>query len=140
MRTHSTINIFAPARPDARITATRPSISWSKSNRRQRKKKRIAMLQQAGKYIMDEALFIPLYNLADIYGMAKNLDWKTGRMKDDGAGHEDQVNLHIVLDAGMRNESHRRQITRMRRKNFGRRDFLKRGALAGLSAAFGGSL
>jgi hypothetical protein len=25
---------------------------------------------------MDEALFIPLYNLADIYGVARNLDWK----------------------------------------------------------------
>ena len=40
-------------------------------------KKRIALLQQAGKHIMDEALFIPLYNLADIYGAAKNLEWKT---------------------------------------------------------------
>ena len=34
------------------------------------------MLQQAGKFIMDEALFVPLYNLADIYGAAKNLAWK----------------------------------------------------------------
>ena len=40
-------------------------------------KKRVALLQQAGKLIMDEALFIPLYNLADIYGTAKNLEWKT---------------------------------------------------------------
>lgn len=40
-------------------------------------KKRIALLQQAGKHIMDEALFIPLYNLADIYGAAKYLEWKT---------------------------------------------------------------
>lgn len=39
-------------------------------------KKRTQILQQAGKFIMDEALFIPLYNLADIYGVAKNLDWK----------------------------------------------------------------
>jgi ABC-type transport system substrate-binding protein len=38
-------------------------------------KKRIAILQQAGKLIMDEALFIPLYNLADIYGSARNLIW-----------------------------------------------------------------
>ncbi|MGH7874787.1 MAG: ABC transporter substrate-binding protein, partial [Candidatus Binatia bacterium] len=30
-------------------------------------KKRIAILQKAGKMIMDEATFIPLYNLADIY-------------------------------------------------------------------------
>lgn len=26
--------------------------------------------------IMDEATFIPLYNLADIYGLARNLIWK----------------------------------------------------------------
>lgn len=39
-------------------------------------KKRVALLQQAGKIIMDEATFIPLYNLADIYGAAKNLIWK----------------------------------------------------------------
>jgi len=25
---------------------------------------------------MDEAAFIPLYNLADIYGVARNLEWK----------------------------------------------------------------
>ena len=39
-------------------------------------KKRIQLLQQAGKILMDEAVFIPLYNLADIYGVAKNLEWK----------------------------------------------------------------
>ncbi len=39
-------------------------------------KKRVAILHQAGKLIMDEALFIPLYNLADIYGVARNLVWK----------------------------------------------------------------
>ena len=39
-------------------------------------KKRIQLLQQAGKMIMEEACFIPLYNLADIYGVAKNVDWK----------------------------------------------------------------
>jgi len=39
-------------------------------------KKRVQILQQAGKFIMDEALFIPLYNLADIYGVARNLQWK----------------------------------------------------------------
>ena len=38
-------------------------------------KKRVAILQQAGKHIMDEALFVPLYNLADIYGLARNLIW-----------------------------------------------------------------
>ncbi len=39
-------------------------------------KKRVTILQRAGKIIMDEATFIPLYNLADIYGTAKNLIWK----------------------------------------------------------------
>jgi ABC-type transport system substrate-binding protein len=37
-------------------------------------KKRRVLLQQAGKFTMDEAPFIPLYNLADIYGAAKNLE------------------------------------------------------------------
>ncbi len=39
-------------------------------------KKRVALLQQAGKMIMEEAPMVPLYNLADIYGVAKNLLWK----------------------------------------------------------------
>lgn len=39
-------------------------------------KKRIAILQKAGRIIMEEAPFIPLYNLADIYGVARNLVWK----------------------------------------------------------------
>jgi peptide/nickel transport system substrate-binding protein len=39
-------------------------------------KKRIVLLQQAGKILMEEAPFVPLYNLADIYGAAKNLVWK----------------------------------------------------------------
>ena len=39
-------------------------------------KKRIAILQQAGKILMDDAPFVPLYNLAAIYGSAKNLQWK----------------------------------------------------------------
>ena len=39
-------------------------------------KKRVAILQQAGKIIMEEAPFVPLYNLADIYGVAKNVNWK----------------------------------------------------------------
>ena len=36
-------------------------------------KKRIALLQQAGKILMEDVPFVPLYNLADIYGVAKNL-------------------------------------------------------------------
>jgi len=39
-------------------------------------KKRVALLQQAGKILMDDAPFVPLYNLADIYGAARNLLWK----------------------------------------------------------------
>jgi peptide/nickel transport system substrate-binding protein len=39
-------------------------------------KKRVAILQQAGKILMEEAPFVPLYNLADIYGTAKNVEWK----------------------------------------------------------------
>src|SRR6266478_5662584 len=39
-------------------------------------KKRTAILQQAGKIVMEEAPFVPLYNLADIYGVAKNVNWK----------------------------------------------------------------
>ena len=39
-------------------------------------KNRIALLQQAGKILMEDAPFVPLYNLAIIYGAAKNLVWK----------------------------------------------------------------
>ncbi len=39
-------------------------------------KKRMVLLQQAGKILMDEVPFVPLYNLADIYGVAKNVSWK----------------------------------------------------------------
>ncbi len=40
-------------------------------------KKRVQLLQQAGKILMDEVPFVPLYNLADIYGAARNLEWKS---------------------------------------------------------------
>ena len=39
-------------------------------------KKRVALLRQPGKFIMDEALSYRYYNLADIYGAARNLTWK----------------------------------------------------------------
>jgi peptide/nickel transport system substrate-binding protein len=39
-------------------------------------KKRIAILQQAGKLIMEDAPFVPLYTLSEIYGVAKNVIWK----------------------------------------------------------------
>ena len=52
-------------------------------------KKRIALLQKAGKMIMDEATFIPLYNLADIYGLARNLILENAcRRKSSWLGYE----------------------------------------------------
>ncbi len=39
-------------------------------------KKRVSVLQQAGKILMEEVPFVPLYNLADIYGVARNIVWK----------------------------------------------------------------
>jgi len=39
-------------------------------------KKRVEVLRQAGRVIMDEALFVPLYNLADLYATARNVIWK----------------------------------------------------------------
>jgi len=46
-------------------------------------KKRIALLQQASKTLMEDVPFVPLYNLASIYGAAKNLAWK---MRPDEKG------------------------------------------------------
>ena len=43
-------------------------------------KKRIAILQQAGKILMEDVPFVPLYNLADLYGAARNVVW---RMRPD---------------------------------------------------------
>jgi ABC-type transport system substrate-binding protein len=39
-------------------------------------KERIKVLQQAGRILMDDAPYIPLYNLADIYGVSKDITWK----------------------------------------------------------------
>ena len=39
-------------------------------------KKRLGLLQQAGKILMDDVPYVPLYNLASIYGAARNLAWK----------------------------------------------------------------
>lgn len=38
--------------------------------------KRIALLQQAGKILMEDVPFVPLYNLADLYGVTKNVVWQ----------------------------------------------------------------
>ena len=37
---------------------------------------RVKVLQQAGEVLMGDVPFVPLYHLADIYGVAKNLIWK----------------------------------------------------------------
>jgi len=39
-------------------------------------RKRVALLQQAGRIIMDDAPIVPLYTLAEIYGVARNIVWK----------------------------------------------------------------
>jgi peptide/nickel transport system substrate-binding protein len=39
-------------------------------------KKRVAILQQAGRLIMEDAPFVPLYTLAEVYGVARNVIWK----------------------------------------------------------------
>jgi peptide/nickel transport system substrate-binding protein len=39
-------------------------------------KKRVAFLQQAGRILMEDAPFVPLYTLAEIYGLTRNILWK----------------------------------------------------------------
>ena len=39
-------------------------------------KKRIAILQQAGRILMEDVPLVPLYTLAEIYGVARNVVWK----------------------------------------------------------------
>jgi len=39
-------------------------------------KKRLAILQQLGRILMDDVPFVPLYTLAEIYGVARNIKWK----------------------------------------------------------------
>ena len=39
-------------------------------------KKRIALLQQAGRILMEDVPLVPLYTLAEIYGVARNVIWK----------------------------------------------------------------
>jgi peptide/nickel transport system substrate-binding protein len=40
------------------------------------RKKRAAILRQAGKILMEDVPFVPLFNLADLYGVARNVEWK----------------------------------------------------------------
>jgi peptide/nickel transport system substrate-binding protein len=39
-------------------------------------KKRVGILQQAGRILMEDAAFVPLYTLYEIYGLARNIVWK----------------------------------------------------------------
>jgi peptide/nickel transport system substrate-binding protein len=39
-------------------------------------KKRVAVLQQAGRILMEDAPFVPLYTLYEIYGLARNIIWR----------------------------------------------------------------
>ena len=39
-------------------------------------KRRIALLQQAGRILMEDVPFVPLYTLSEIYGLARNVIWK----------------------------------------------------------------
>jgi ABC-type transport system substrate-binding protein len=39
-------------------------------------KKRVALLQQAGRILMEDVPYVPLYTLAEIYGVARNVIWK----------------------------------------------------------------
>jgi peptide/nickel transport system substrate-binding protein len=39
-------------------------------------KKRIAILQQAGRILMEDVPFVPLYTLSENYGVARNVIWK----------------------------------------------------------------
>jgi ABC-type transport system substrate-binding protein len=38
-------------------------------------KKRVELLQQAGRILMEDAPLVPLYTLAEIYGVARNVVW-----------------------------------------------------------------
>ncbi len=38
-------------------------------------KQRIEILRQAGKVLMEDVPFVPLYTLAEIYGLAQNVEW-----------------------------------------------------------------
>ena len=39
-------------------------------------KKRVVLLQQAGRILMEDVPLVPLYTLAEIYGVARNVNWK----------------------------------------------------------------
>ena len=39
-------------------------------------KKRIAIFDQAGRILVEDVPFAPLYTLAELYGVARNIIWK----------------------------------------------------------------
>ena len=39
-------------------------------------KKRVAILQEASRILMEDVPFAPLYTLAELYGVARNVIWK----------------------------------------------------------------
>ena len=39
-------------------------------------KRRVVILQQAGRILMEDVPFAPLYSLVEIYGLARNVVWK----------------------------------------------------------------
>ncbi len=39
-------------------------------------KKRVAILQEASRILMEDVPFVPLYTLAELYGVARNVIWK----------------------------------------------------------------
>ena len=39
-------------------------------------RKAVALFQQAGRILMEDAPFVPLYTLAEIYGVGRNVIWK----------------------------------------------------------------
>ena len=61
-------------------------------------KKRIALLQQAGRILMEDVPFVPLYTLAEIYGVARNVIWKARPdEKVLSCGNEDPLETVRVL-------------------------------------------
>ena len=72
-----TINTIVPASARAfNIKIPSSTGSSTKSNEPATQKKRIALLHQAGRILMEDVPFVPLYTLAEIYGVARNVGWK----------------------------------------------------------------
>ena len=72
-----TINITGPEEPSASAFKT-PEVDRliDEQHKTGDQKKRVALLQQIGRILMEEAALVPLYTLAEIYGVARNVIWK----------------------------------------------------------------